>query len=124
MEFLPSEGVVWDTVTLSSLHLVIAVSSKIVNEGLLSTQRWLDRRLYLVKFAKRDEWTGGDCRRMLRSQSLAQLQEIISMDAAAGTGSDKEHPAQKFHDCLVAWSYLVANASWLMPRHFRVLRDA
>ncbi len=117
MQFLPHEGEVWDTITLSGLHLTINITSRIANHGMTNGTRaatklmkqWLEDDLALKKFAQRDEWEGGKCVFIISPRSIAKLQARIDSDTRAtsdrlaASRTRDIHPAMKYLNALVAF---------------------
>ncbi len=120
IEFLPQTGAVWDTLTLSALHLTINVVSRIANHGMTKStkavksvmQPWLETDLSLKKFAQRDEWEGGKCVVIISERSIAKLQ--LRIDAATRASSTRLaasrtreiHPALRYLAALVAFRHV------------------
>ena len=114
MTFLPEEGLVSDIITPSGLHIGICVTSRIACAGLndnskacrLLMREWIEKRLYLSKFAQRDEWEGNKCALMCTPKSIAILRDMIapaSCSVSSRSGIARpSHPAKRYADALEA----------------------
>ena len=116
MRFLPKEGLVSDTITLSALHLRINVVSRIVIFGFADASKfvrelmhnWVESDLYLQQFAQRDEWNGNACRKMISETALRKLKHRIDNASAAKShrhdAHRPRHGAHKYYAALKAFS--------------------